>query len=530
MAWIDQTGFYGKMNGLWLLNGQSGTSLDFIQLDQGRPYNFMVVAENGNGQWAPNYAGAEHFEIPHSVREPNDANPCDATICNWYSLNEAAKSGRAPNGADSGIPQWWSCSSQGRMSWAQLNVAALGTETSTSLALLYRAPVTKEGDNDGSYDGDACHMNMLFADGFRRPVYLNVGYLLHGDLPYFERLYAYENPASNNANFNQGELQSHGSLIHGIVATKIYGGIAEKLNLRKNLYLHEGPWRLPDPFGSGGTQLQAGQWHGVEPQAGEPGVTTWDRVFGWMSQAVTFSSDQTNNPGKALVITHQGLYDNDNTGFCSCVVYNGLEISGAVLNATEIPPIAPGTYSVLARKKLMFPQGTAFFAETNGYKGADYKFTDYAANGALSALENGVGFAVGNEWAVQHQTDGPGYMIYGPYQVFGNASFGSNNNAEAYALFKIGIADVPASLFTPPIVNVPVMLLEVYDTTTGTTIAERVLRLANMGGLGSYREYALPFDLHYGGVDRTSHVMETRAYWYDKTSHLTKRVTILKPD
>ena len=33
LAWIDQTGFYGKMNGLWTLNGAEGEALDFVLVD-----------------------------------------------------------------------------------------------------------------------------------------------------------------------------------------------------------------------------------------------------------------------------------------------------------------------------------------------------------------------------------------------------------------------------------------------------------------------------------------------------------------
>ena len=34
LAWIDETGFHGKLNGLWTLNGAAGDALDFVH--QGR--------------------------------------------------------------------------------------------------------------------------------------------------------------------------------------------------------------------------------------------------------------------------------------------------------------------------------------------------------------------------------------------------------------------------------------------------------------------------------------------------------------
>ncbi|MFY1832279.1 hypothetical protein ACN47A_40660 [Myxococcus fulvus] len=47
MAWMDQTGFYGKMNALWLLNGAEGDALAFVheQPTTRRPVSFLGVAE-----------------------------------------------------------------------------------------------------------------------------------------------------------------------------------------------------------------------------------------------------------------------------------------------------------------------------------------------------------------------------------------------------------------------------------------------------------------------------------------------------
>ena len=50
VAWIDETSFYGKMNGLWTLNG-SVSGLDFTLVDGVRPVNSLVVGEFGLSGW-----------------------------------------------------------------------------------------------------------------------------------------------------------------------------------------------------------------------------------------------------------------------------------------------------------------------------------------------------------------------------------------------------------------------------------------------------------------------------------------------
>lgn len=68
MAWVDRTGYYGKLNGLWPLNGDAA-SLDFTLVEptlagDQRPVNVFLPGEDGDGRWPVAYAGAEHYEIP----------------------------------------------------------------------------------------------------------------------------------------------------------------------------------------------------------------------------------------------------------------------------------------------------------------------------------------------------------------------------------------------------------------------------------------------------------------------------------
>jgi hypothetical protein len=301
-------------------------------------------------------------------------------------------------------------------------------------------------------------------------------------------------------------------------------GIADKLNIRKNLYLHENAWENILP--------QA--WTNIEPQANGPGTPGHgDLVHHHFSQAFTLSSDQTNNPGKAITFVGQSPFANDSIGLCTCIGFGGFEIGGGFIPGSEIRPVAPGEHSILARMRVMFPQGTNFFGETNGYVGADYQLTHYAANGALSDLFNGTGSAYGSQWLVQPASDNAGHMIYGPYHAFGNTSFGSNNN-EVYALFRLAIDSIPVPVSTDPNdpgnapLFVPVVDLDVFDATTGTVIASRTLTRLDFTVKNAAREFVVPIDLHHGGVDRTSHLLETRVYWRDVNANLAKEVVIIK--
>ena len=92
MAWIDQTGFYGKMNGLWRLDATAGDALDFVVRQQGRPVNFFVVGENGEGGWPTGYSGAEHLEFPNGTPEPDDFDQDSGSV----SLVEISAPGRQP--------------------------------------------------------------------------------------------------------------------------------------------------------------------------------------------------------------------------------------------------------------------------------------------------------------------------------------------------------------------------------------------------------------------------------------------------
>ncbi len=141
IAWIDQTGFYGKMNGLFPLNGAALDALDFVLKDpDGRPVNMFVPGEDGEGRWPSSYKGAEHIEFPSRVPEPNYSYQCGGNgICGWYGVNEA------PLITNSAIP-WWQACNPGSMPFTTKIPPLSVTPISGGLKIVYEAPLVKQAD------------------------------------------------------------------------------------------------------------------------------------------------------------------------------------------------------------------------------------------------------------------------------------------------------------------------------------------------------------------------------------------------
>jgi hypothetical protein len=234
IAWIDQTGFYGKMNGLWLLNGLSGDALDFLHKENGRPVNFFGVAENGDGQWMQNYVGAEHYELPALLYDKGkaDALYVGREFADWYSVNEAGVI------KGSNLP-WWTAAMKYRMGFSIYNKPLERRETASQLYVNYESPMTKESDGDLIKDGDRAHANMLFADKVRYPFFIRTGYTLYGDRPYFERHYQYRNEEKNPPFTRQEVGDWH--LIGGLVITDYRSPYAYKVGLNKFVRMNESP-------------------------------------------------------------------------------------------------------------------------------------------------------------------------------------------------------------------------------------------------------------------------------------------------
>ncbi len=329
IAWIDETGFYGKMNGLWILNGASGDELDFVLKDNDRPVNSFIVGENDDGQFPSSYQGAEHMEFPNRTPELNDDPNCaKKDWCNQYSLAEAViiKNARI---------RWWEACNVNRPSFSEKHAPVLvATLLDGGLKLVYEGRLTKEADGDGNYDGDACHEDYLFPDGVRRRVLLRMGYELHPREKYIDRTMQFVNPLGNPA------LDGDMSLIGGFVMTEY-----PAMHPLKKLTF----WR------AGLSDLQVGSvplLKGVWTDLGQP-ARSEDVLVGWAGQPLQVSPVAGASPGRTYTVENTGPSDNADVGACLCSVHGAIELGGGLLHKASLG-IAGGQKSLEARRRLSF--------------------------------------------------------------------------------------------------------------------------------------------------------------------------------
>ncbi len=475
MAWIDETGFYGKMNGLWRLNGVAGDALDFEVRDGDRPLNFLIVGERGDGQFPPGYPGAEHIEFPSGVPEPNDDPTCgDGDWCNQYALNEAT------NITDRDIP-WWRACNNGGPTFGTRFLPIEEDETEGGLRLMYEGPLVKEADGDGTHDGDDCHAHWLFEDGVRRRVNLRVGYEFRRDDFAFDRLMQLSNPEGNPT------FDGPMSLIGGFVITSWPNAHIVK---RLDQYLR--PELRDQADTAHGLTLRRQAWNDHDRP-----VVAGDEIFAWMGQPVSLSVAPGFVTGRSVTLSHEGASDNDDVGFCLCSVHGGFELGGGLIHGGLSLPLAAGQSSPEARRRLSLPPGLAprepqvrvFEAEVD--------------------LAHNFGRLDGDGWSANTAQDDEGHLIYGPYaNDLGDAALAVG--------FRMLVDNVDAE-------DLRVVILDVFDADAAEILASVPVSRADFIVPFQYQDFTLDVSL----VGRAGHRIETRVYWEDtsyvKVDHVSVR-------
>jgi len=474
LAWIDETGFYGKMNGLWRLNGAEGDALDFVVRDAGRPVSFFVVGEHGDGAFPAGYPGAEHIEFPNRVPEPNDDPDCGASDwCNQYAHNEANDI------TDRDIP-WWRACNAGAPSFAERFEPVEERLEADALRLVYEGPLVKEADGDGRHDGDACHADYLFADGVRRRVWLRVGYVLRRDTFDFDRLMQIRNPAENPA------FDGPMSLIGGFVISGWPNAHATK---RLDAWIRPELRDARDE--SHGTTLTGGRWNDHRVAAVDR-----DEIFAWMGQPVSLSVAPQHVTGRSVTLSHVGPSDNDDVGFCLCKVHGGFELGGGLIHGGISLPVGPGQSSIEALRRLALPPGEApppprarvFEAERD--------------------LQHAVGRAEGDGWAAATGPDAEGHMAFGPYVR-------DLPDVPSRVTFRLMVDNHDAD-------NLRVVTVDVYDTDADELLALRDVRRTEFAAPMTYQDVVLDVDLS----GRAGHALETRVFWHDVSYVRLDRVEV----
>ncbi len=472
LLWLDQTGFVGKMNGLWRLNGADGLNLDFAVRDGGRPLNFLNVGEKGVADFPKGYPGAEHVEFPNTTPEANDKPNCaEGDWCNQYAHEEASD-------IDNPLIPWWSACNAGTVGWGTLFEPIEEKWVGDGIRLLWEAPLVKEADGDGNWDGDACHQHWLFPDGIRRPVYLQVGYEISPDATHVDRLFRFRNPAGNPP--FTGPL----SVIGGFV-------ISTWPNPHRLKEIHR--WLKPTLKGfvepKTGIELHPGIWNFYTPPGGGG-----DMVLAWLDQPFGMSAFPTEIAGRTAILSHVGPSDNADVGVCLCKVHGGLEMGGGLLHGGTSLPIDGGTTSVEARRRLQLPGGESY-PKTLVYN-------------AVNDFSHATGEAQGDGWSASTDPHNAGHMLYGPYTTAwcgfkGEASFSlqvDNNSAD----------------------DLVVAVLDINDSTTDTILASREVKRKEFASTFQYQSFTVPFDATgFGG-----HTLEARVYWTDVSFVKLNTVTV----
>lgn len=478
LAWIDETGFYGKMNGLWSLNGRAGDDLDFVLKDpDGRPVNAFIPGDDGEGRFAGGYKGAEHVEFPSRVPEPNDDPACaKRDWCNQYGLNEA------PPITHGAIP-WWSACNAGTPSFSTRFAPVVSQPLAGGgLKLVYEGPLVKEADGDGDYDGDACHADYLFPDGVRRRVNLRVGYELFADRDYFDRTQQLENPPGNPS------LAGDMSLIGGFVMTSW-----PQPHYLKRLHRFWRPEVSPIEVDHGGlVALPGAAWTQLSTRPPPPR----DVIVAWAKQPFSMSVSDAFAAGRSATIAHVGPSDNEDVGGCLCVVHGAIELGGGLLHAGVSLPIAGSTRTIEARRRLTIP--TAQVVGAIAAKSYEPK----------AGLSHAVGRAEADGWSASTGPDAKGHMIFGPYaKDWGGGA--------VQAVVSMMVDDHTAD-------DLPVVTLEIYDATAGAILASREVRRRELRAPMKLQRFTLDAGLEGHAGDE----MELRVYWHDVSYVKVSGVTV----
>lgn len=472
LVWLDQTGFVGKMNGLWRLNGAAGNGLNFSVRDGDRVLNFLVVGEHGDGAFPPGYPGSEHIEFPNTTPEPNDDPACgDSDWCNQYAHDEAAS-------ITNPLIPWWSSCNTGQVGWDKLYEPIEEETVEGGIRLLWEAPLVKEADGDGTWNSDACHQDWLFSDGIRRPVFLQVGYELFGSASHVDRIVRFRNPEGNPA------FTGPMSVIGGFVLT----GWPTPHPMKR---LDQ--WMKPVSMGffdsHSGLDLLAGVWNFYKAA-----ISSGDLVFAWLDQPIGLSAFPTDVPGRTVVLSHEGESDNADVGLCLCIVHGALEMGGGLLHGGISLPIEGGTESVEARRRLSLP-GEEIYPKSFFYD-------------AVTDFLHATGDGQADGWAAATGFHDVGHMLYGPYTT---QWCGFQGEADFFMLVDNNTSD-----------DLVLVVLDVYDSTTDTVLGSRSVTRQEFLATSAFQSFKVPFD----ATGFAGHTLEARAYWTDNSLVKINSVTV----
>jgi hypothetical protein len=444
-----------------------------VLVEGDRPVNIFIVGERGDGRWPGGYKGAEHIEFPNSVPEPDDAPNCGqgGSFCSQYGLAEA------PRYTDPDIAAWRACN-DGSPSWNAHFEPIEVSATATGLRIMYEGPLTKQGDFGGSTDGNGCHEDFLFPDNIRRPVYLRVGYELDAHSHDIDRIMQVRNPAGNPV------FDGPYSFIGGFVMTEWPAPHPLK---RMNQWVRVDGERVGVDWSGERINFEPGVWTPLPDT-----VPDHDVVLGWAGQSVALSAFDFFARGQAFTIGNHGPEDNDDSGFCLCLVHGGIEMGGGLIHGA----VDGGALSFEARRRLTVHHEAA------------PPMRDEWLYEAERDLEHNQGRAEADGWAADTVRDEAGYLIFGPYAR-------DWPEGDLSATFRL-MVDVTNNL------NEIVASLDVFDAETGEILVGHAIPRSAFEAPFTYQD----FTINFSTAGRMGHPMETRVFWHDISYVRADRVVV----
>ena len=303
IAWIDNTGYAGKLNGLWQLNGAAGDGWDFSITEPTptghRPINLLQPGENGDGRWARAYKGAEHYEMPRFI---------GGRMAAQAGIQEA-------NHFAPGAPPWWvQCANADKdpSRWAR-SVGRSWVEQRADGAVVFRNEAPMRIVARFNDDAPPCGSPFLFDESHQGDLRLMTGYVFYPSERKFDRSYRF-------VNYSPYPLHTEG-------IAKVIGGLL-LTNWPRPHYLKQyqrfirwddGVLERNSPFPWDGRGQDKDYIH-VHPRG-----AVWLSSLGDGLWA-----------GHALGLQQLASEAGEDFGLCLCKVHGGFELTGSVLAGQDI--------------------------------------------------------------------------------------------------------------------------------------------------------------------------------------------------
>gem|GEM_PF-4079968 len=453
LAWIDNTGFSGKLNGLWPLNAIPD-NLDFVLLEPTpngtRPVSMLLPGEDGDGRWPRAYNGAEHYELP---RYKNGRHDSQAGILEANHFTDA--------------PAWWRECINDNTDPGRWDHPVGSTEVAVVAGgIRFRNEASMTIVARFHPDSFACGSPYPVDDTETTDLRLVSSYIMLGDQPIIERRYQLIN-YGDRAVANVGMEK----LIGGQILTD---------------------WPHPHYLKQYQNFIS---WDGEDLKKyaplkynGDGQKSDFIQVRG--TGTLTLSATPQLRAGQSISMQQEVDHAGEDLGVCLCIAHGGFEFTGSVLAGQRIAPRqeTPGS---IGPEQLRILNILGNRTESS-LSAITTTVLNIPGTGVTS---HSVGHDSGGGWAVQQDHDKPGFIYYRNYLPMTSGRVGQ---AVFYLRRDSGATRSDA-------------VLEIDLVWNGRKVlAQRLIKADDFFASGESQRFVLDFLAPGTGV---SGVMEPRVRW-----------------